>query len=58
LECENLVFNYLNALPKDYFVFNDAELPEKRGNIDHVEIGPTGIRHRNQKQQWTLSYKG
>lgn len=43
LEGENLVLNYLNTLPKDYFVFNDVNLPGKKGNIDHVVIGPNGI---------------
>jgi len=62
LEGENLVSNYLNTLPKDYFVFNDVNLPGKGGNIDHVVIGPTGIyvietknysgRYRIKGNQW------
>lgn len=43
LEGENLVSDYLNTLPKDYFVYNDVKLPGKGGNIDHIVIGPTGI---------------
>lgn len=66
MEGENLVSNYLNTLPKDYFVFNDVNLPGKGGNIDHVVIGPTGIyvietknysgRYRIKGNQW-LYYK-
>lgn len=62
LEGENLVSNYLNTLPKDYFVFNDVNLPGKGGNIDHIVIGPTGIyvietknysgRYRIKGNQW------
>lgn len=40
---ENLVAKSLNTLPKDYFVFNDVNLPDGRGNIDHVVVGPKGI---------------
>ena len=43
LEGENTVLNYLNTLPKNYFVFHDVTLPKKKGNIDHVVIGPNGI---------------
>lgn len=42
-EGETLVANYLNTLPKEYFVFNDVKLPKNRGNIDHVVVGPKGI---------------
>lgn len=66
LEGENLVADYLNTLPKDYFVYNDVNLPGKRGNIDHVVIGPTGIyvietknysgRYRIKGNEW-LYYK-
>ena len=62
LEGEKLVSDYLNTLPKNYFVFNDVNLPGKRGNIDHVVIGPTGIfvietknysgRYRIKGDQW------
>ncbi len=43
LEGEKLVADYLNTLPKDYYVYNDVKLPGKGGNIDHIVIGPTGI---------------
>ena len=43
LEGENIVLNYLNTLPQDYYVFHDVILPDKRGNIDDVIIGPTGL---------------
>ncbi|NYB52405.1 MAG: NERD domain-containing protein [Methanobacteriaceae archaeon] len=66
LEGENLVSNYLNTLPKDFFVFNDVNLPGKGGNIDHIVVGPTGIyvietknysgRYRIKGNQW-LYYK-
>lgn len=40
---ESIVAEYLNELPKDYFIFNDVNLPNGRGNIDHIVIGPNGI---------------
>jgi len=40
---ESIVAEYLNLLPKDYFVFNDVKFPGSYGNLDHVVIGPTGI---------------
>jgi hypothetical protein len=40
---EYLVAEYLNQLPKDYFVFNDVKFPESYGNLDHIVIGPSGI---------------
>lgn len=43
LHGENTVFKYLNTLPKDYYVFHDVTLPKKKGNIDHVVIGPNGV---------------
>lgn len=42
-EGERIVSNFLNKLPVGYFVFNDVMLPDGRGNIDHVVIGPNGI---------------
>ncbi|KAF5062766.1 Nuclease-related domain protein [anaerobic digester metagenome] len=62
LKGENTVFKYLETLPKDYFIFNDVKLYEKRGNIDHIVVGPTGIfvietknysgRYRIKGNQW------
>lgn len=43
LEGENMVLKYLNTLPKNYFVFHDVTLPDKKGNIDHIVIGPSGL---------------
>ncbi len=43
LEGENIVLNYLNTLPRDYYVFHDVTLPDKQGNIDDVIIGPNGL---------------
>ncbi len=40
---EKLVAKYLKELPKEYYVFNDVTLPVKRGNIDHIVVGPNGI---------------
>jgi len=66
LEGEKLVADYLNTLPKDYYVYNDVKLPGKGGNIDHIVIGPTGIyvietknytgKYRIKGNQW-LYYK-
>ncbi len=43
LEGENIVWNYLNTLPEGYYVFHDVTLPEKKGNIDDVVVGPNGL---------------
>lgn len=43
LNGENLVADYLNSLSKENFVFNEVNLPNSRGNIDHIVIGPKGI---------------
>lgn len=40
---ENIVSDHLKELPENYFIYNDVNLPGKRGNIDHVVIGPNGI---------------
>ena len=40
---ESIVAEYLNQLPKDYFIFNDVKFPGSYGNLDHVVIGPSGI---------------
>ena len=37
---EKLVAKYLKKLSKEYYVFNDVTLPVKRGNIDHIVVGP------------------
>ena len=68
LEGENLVSDYLNTLPKNYFVYNDVKLPGKGGNIDHIVIGPTGIyvietknysgKYRIKGNQWTYYKNG
>ena len=66
LEGENMVAEYLNTLPQDYYVYQDVNLPGKGGNIDHIVIGPTGIfvietknysgKYRIKGNQW-LYYK-
>lgn len=43
LEGENFVLKQLNTLPVDYYVFHDVTLPDGRGNIDHIVVGPTGL---------------
>lgn len=40
---EDTVYSYLRKLPESYFVFNDVKLPNSKGNIDHIVLGPTGI---------------
>jgi len=40
---ESTIAEYLNQLPKNYFVFNDVKFPGSYGNLDHVVIGPNGI---------------
>ncbi|NMC67630.1 MAG: NERD domain-containing protein [Spirochaetales bacterium] len=40
---EKIVSLYLEDLPSGYFVFNDVNIPNGKGNIDHLVIGPTGI---------------
>lgn len=40
---ESVVAEYLNQLPKDYFIFNDVKFPGSYGNLDHIVVGPNGI---------------
>jgi hypothetical protein len=40
---EELVTTLLDQLPDGYFLVNDVVLPDARGNIDHVLIGPCGV---------------
>ena len=40
---ELAVTEVLKALPNQYIVLNDLMLPEGRGNVDHLVIGPNGI---------------
>lgn len=42
-EGEKIVSLYLEDLPRGYFIFNDVNIPNGKGNIDHIVIGPTGI---------------
>jgi hypothetical protein len=43
LRGERLVTERLAELPSDFFVINDILLPNHKGNIDHVVIGPCGV---------------
>ncbi len=43
LSGENIVLNHLNTLPKNYLVFHDVQLPNGKGNIDHIVVGQTGL---------------
>jgi Nuclease-related domain len=40
---ERLVAELLAHLPADYVLVNDVALPNRRGVIDHVVIGPCGV---------------
>ena len=40
---EAIVAEYLNELPKDYFIFNDVKFPGSWGNLDHIIVGPNGV---------------
>ncbi|MDD3492751.1 MAG: nuclease-related domain-containing protein [Candidatus Thermoplasmatota archaeon] len=41
---EELVTKELKKkLDDDYYLINDLDLPDSKGNIDHVVVGPTGI---------------
>jgi Nuclease-related domain len=40
---ESAVTETLKSLPDDYVVLNDIVLPDRKGNVDHVLIGPNGV---------------
>jgi len=40
---ESAVVAALTVLPNDYLLLNDLVLPEGKGNVDHLLIGPTGL---------------
>jgi hypothetical protein len=40
---ESKVTEALKSLPGDYVVLNDVVLPDSKGNVDHVLIGPNGV---------------
>jgi hypothetical protein len=40
---ESRVTETLKSLPDDYVVLNDIVLPDSKGNVDHVLIGPNGV---------------
>ena len=40
---ESAVTKTLKSLPDDYVVLNDIVLPDRKGNVDHVLIGPNGV---------------
>ena len=40
---EELVVETLTPLDNSYVLINDVLLPERKGNIDHILVGPTGI---------------
>lgn len=43
IEGEAVVTEVLGRLPEGYFLVNDVLLPGRRGNVDHVLIGPCGV---------------
>ncbi|HXG53137.1 MAG TPA: nuclease-related domain-containing protein [candidate division Zixibacteria bacterium] len=57
----------LKTLPQGYVLLNDLVLPDGRGNIDHVVVGPNGVfavetknysKHiRCEKDFWFLAHK-
>lgn len=40
---ERLITELLGKLPDDYCLINDVSLGRRRGNVDHVLIGPCGV---------------
>jgi hypothetical protein len=40
---EKMVVETLTPLDNSYVLINDVFLPEGKGNIDHILVGPTGI---------------
>ena len=40
---ESKVTETLKSLPNDYVILNDIVLPDSKGNVDHVLIGPNGV---------------
>ena len=40
---EEMVVETLTPLDNSYVLINDVLLPEGKGNIDHILVGPTGI---------------
>lgn len=68
LSAENFVTEYLRNLNDNYFLINDIKLPDTRGNIDHVVLGPNGIFVIETKNyggqlicngdEWIRHYKG
>jgi hypothetical protein len=42
-KAESFIFFKLSQLPYEYLIFQDVKLPNKKGNIDFVVLGPTGI---------------
>jgi hypothetical protein len=40
---EQAVSEALKSLPNDYVLLNDLMLPDGRGNVDHLVIGPNGL---------------
>jgi hypothetical protein len=56
----NVFKNVSNNLNVDYSIFNDVLLKDgKRGNVDHIIVGPTGIFVVETKNnQGTITYDG
>jgi hypothetical protein len=40
---ESKVTEALKSLPDEYVVLNDIVLPDRKGNVDHLLIGPNGV---------------
>lgn len=53
---ERLVIEALTPLDNSYVLINDVVLPKRKGNIDHILIGPTGLFVIETKNYRRLSY--
>jgi hypothetical protein len=40
---ESKVTEALKSLPDEYIVLNDIVLPDRKGNVDHLLVGPNGV---------------
>lgn len=46
---ESYVAHCLRRLPPDWFITHDIQLPDGRGNHDHIVVGPAGVVVINSK---------
>jgi micrococcal nuclease len=43
IQGEKMVVETLTTLDNSYVLINDVVLPERKGNIDHILVGPSGV---------------